>query len=90
MARQDIFKQIRGNESEHRNCANKFKQTSGNPTDKAYKQKRQGKDSPGTYSCYCSCQGVQRSNKQAANKSEHRKWDNKFKQTYQKHISTKK
>ncbi len=44
-------------------------------------QKRQGKHLPGTYSCSCSCQGVQRSNKQAANKSEHREWDNKFKQT---------
>ena len=43
--------------------------------------KRRGKHLPGTYSCSCSCQGVQRSNKQAANKSEHRKWDNKFKQT---------
>ncbi len=56
---------------------------SRNPTDQAYKQKRQGKHSPGTYSCSCSCQGVQRSNKQAANKSEHIKWDNKFKQTNQ-------
>jgi hypothetical protein len=27
MARQDIFKQISRNESEHRKCANKFKQT---------------------------------------------------------------
>ncbi len=27
MARHDIFKQIRGDESEHRKCANKFKQT---------------------------------------------------------------
>ncbi len=27
MARQDIFKQISGNESEHGKCANKFKQT---------------------------------------------------------------
>ena len=27
MARQDIFKQIRGNESEHRKCAKKFNQT---------------------------------------------------------------
>ena len=82
MARQDIFKQIIGNESEHRKCPNSNKQSS-NPTDQAYKQKRQGKHLPGTYSCSCSCQAVQRSNKQAANKSEHRKWDNKFNQTNQ-------
>ena len=45
--------------------------------------KRQRKHLPDTYSCSCSCQGVQHSNKQATNKNEHRKWDNKFKQTNQ-------
>ena len=47
MARQDIFKQASGNKSEHRKCANKFKQQikqsnrSSNQTDQANKQIKQ-------------------------------------------------
>jgi hypothetical protein len=141
MARQDIFKQIRGNESEHRKCANKFKQTNQaiqqikhtnknakgsiylaltlalalvkassvqtnkrqtkasieNGTINSNKQiKQSNRTSKQTNSPkevftlllvlllhLSGRQDKQCSNKQAANKSENRKWANKFKQTNQ-------